>query len=186
MTIPKRNPHTTKDRGTKMFIFGAVSKKELEKIKAQGWQIDRMLKKSEVNAFVTGKSIEEVEAFCDDEEDAENDDVYALIYVDSDVFKNLNDWHGKANAYSELDKRKQLEADCRAAADKAWDEYNFPDDIEIIDSEGWEYDSGLNRWEQKFYYGSRTARENEPSTIGTFIVIFNPDSSSIVDAYANL
>jgi hypothetical protein len=165
-----------------MWIFGAVSKEEMEKIKEQGWQVDRMLTTDEVDQFVKPG---------DKGTHDETDDVYPLIYVESDVFANLNDWNGQAEAYSELDRRNRLEADCRKAAEKAWDDfdfYGFPDDFlaheqEIVESNGWEYDTSLNRWERKFFYTSNIA--GDPTIVGTFVVLFSIDSSAIIDTCVN-
>ena len=164
-----------------MWIFGAMTKDELEQAQAQGWQFERELTPEEVDQFVKPG---------DTGVHDETDDVYALFYVESDVFENLNAWYQEANAYAELDRQKKLQDNRRGAANLAWEEYDFwnngdlPEDSEIFDCEGWETD-GEDRLTRLFYYSDPAAADG-PSLKGTFIVEFKHGTAQLVEFHASM
>ena len=53
----------------------------------------------------------------------------------------------------------------------------------VVDSEGWQ-DSG-DQYEKKFYYEDEENPKND-SKIATYIVIFKPNSTKVLDTHVNV
>ena len=67
-----------------MWLIGAVSEEEIDQIRKQGWQVDRIVKPDEFNQFIDPSNKTPAEP---DSEDL------ALVYVDRDISELLNEWY---------------------------------------------------------------------------------------------
>ena len=82
---------------------------------------------------------------------------------------------------ADLDVFVDFADDCFSNASKEL--LDIPDESEVIECDGWE-DDGDDRLTRKFYYDDPMKCEGE-SKIGTFVVVFDDNSTMIADCYSN-
>lgn len=167
-----------------MWLAGIVTQEEMRQIEEQGWDVDRILTADEVNNFF-GKNSGYAE---EPKNDNEKEKLYPLIWIDSDLFENLYEWHDRALAEQNRHGKQKLEKERRIAADEEFSEYDFhengdlPMGCDIIDSNGWETD-GLDCLIKGFYWDNPDGGNMIKSS---FLVRFKQDEAKVDDVHANV
>jgi hypothetical protein len=79
----------------------------------------------------------------------------------------------------DLQAQQKLERERGAAAERAFERFHFPSDVE--GTGGWESASGADRWERTVFLADEE-NEDGPSIRERFVVEFAPDDAEVLSA----
>jgi hypothetical protein len=165
-----------------MWLVGVMTKKEAKELKKAGYDIRKVDRDGWDKILEPKRKVKSDTARIEDPVEA---NLYS-IWTEADAYEELKKCVEEDKAYKEMKRRVGLRYEREMIADTRFERatkacLDIPNDTEVVDHEGWEYDGG-DRFMKKFYYSNE---EWETSRVGSFIVDFKPDSNKIESIHSN-
>lgn len=155
-----------------MWVIGQASKKEIEQMKKQGWDV-KLVEESHFNKALNTTYKPEQDADLNEHDG----DKLVAVYTDNDISKQLR--HYTEQSYDKMVQKEKLHKVRREKLENLYGEMKIPEDQPVTDTLGIVTDD--NHYIQTFLYESLIS--TEPRIKGTFHVKFEEGTDKVIESY---